>query len=294
MNTLRNVITALITPFDADNAIDYVALEKLIEWQLDEGVSGLVMAGTTGESPTLSAAEKLDLFRFTVKQINGRVPVIAGTGSNDTRASIEFSKQAADTGVDAALVVVPYYNKPSQRGLIAHFTAIADQGELPVVMYNVPSRTITDLAHETALTLAEHDNIIAIKEATTSSRMVALRQALPSDFAVLSGDDAQTADAICDAAHAIDGVISVTSNIAPKLLSDMCVQAKTDKATARAINTRLSALHRDLFCDANPAPAKYALSRAGRIENHLRLPLLPLSAELAGVVDAAMHDVMVN
>lgn len=294
MNSLQNVITALVTPFTADKAIDYAALENLLEWQLDEGVSGLVMAGTTGESPTLSSQEKLDLFRFTVKHVNGRVPIIAGTGSNDTQASIEFGKRVVDTGVDAALVVVPYYNKPSQRGLIAHFTAIADQGKLPVVMYNVPSRTITDLAHETALTLAEHDGIIGIKEATTSSRMVALRQALPSDFAVLSGDDAQTADAICDAEYAIDGVISVTSNIAPKLLSDMCVQAKTDKATAQAINARLSALHRDLFCDANPAPAKYALSKAGRIENHLRLPLLPLSAELTRVVDAAMHDVMVH
>lgn len=269
----RGAFTALITPFQADGSLDESALRALVRRQLDGGISGLVPCGTTGESATMNEAERLWVIQIVVDEAGGAVPIIAGTGSNDTAASVSFTRKVADLGgVDAALVVTPYYNKPGQPEMVRHFTTIADDGGLPVVLYNVPGRTAVSLSVDSAAVLAEHPKIIAIKEA--SGDMVldsALVEALPADFSLLSGDDFTTFPFIAIGGH---GCISVVSNIAPGLMSDLCSAAlRGDLVEARTLHARVQSIARVLFERSNPIPVKAAANLLGWCGPTLRGPL---------------------
>lgn len=273
---LSGSIVAIVTPMTADGAVDHARLEALINWHVAEGTDGIVIVGTTGESPTVDVEEHCDLIESAIEYAAGRVPVIAGTGGNSTREAIELTKFAAQAGADYALSVVPYYNKPTQEGLYRHFRAIAEATDLPVLLYNVPSRTVADLANETVLRLAEVKGIVGIKEATSNiERVTDLMMRMPKGFLVFSGND--------DAALAYmqlgaNGVISVTANVAPRLMHEMSVAVRAgDSARAIAINNKLLALHRHLFVESNPIPVKWALHRMGRIAEGIRLPLTPLA-----------------
>ncbi|MGH8496274.1 MAG: 4-hydroxy-tetrahydrodipicolinate synthase [Gammaproteobacteria bacterium] len=281
-------LVALVTPMRGDGAIDHACFERLVELHADEGTNGIVVAGTTGESPTLSTAEKLELFRAAVERARGRMPIIAGTGTNSTAASVELTRQASETGVDAVLVVTPYYNKPTQEGLFRHFSAVADAATVPVLLYNVPGRTGCDLLPPTVARLAAHSRIAGIKEATPGiERARQIREACGGGFVILSGDDATALEMILDGGR---GVISVTANVAPALMSDMCDAALTGDADgARTINARLADLHELLFVESNPIPAKWALARLGLIPPGLRLPLTPLEARHEAAVEGAMR-----
>jgi 4-hydroxy-tetrahydrodipicolinate synthase len=283
----RGVFTALVTPFK-NGAVDEAALERLIERQIAEGVHGLVPAGTTGEVPTLTVEEQHGLVERTIEIAAGRVPVIAGCGSNDTRQAIEHLHHAKTAGADAGLVVAPYYNKPDQPGLTAHFLACADAVELPIVLYNVPGRTVSDIAPRTVGRLAEHPNIIAIKDATADMGRVAQHRALcGSDFIQLSGDDAS---ALAFNAAGGVGAISVVSNVAPKLYAEMQDATLAGRfEAARLINDRLDPLHRALFAAPSPAPAKYALAELGVCEPDLRLPLVAPDDAVKAQVRAALE-----
>jgi 4-hydroxy-tetrahydrodipicolinate synthase len=277
---------ALITPF-LDGMVDEAAFAALIERQIASGVHGLVPAGTTGESVTLSADENKRVIALCVEVARGRVPVVAGTGSNDTAKTIEMTRHAKKVGADAALVVTPYYNRPSQDGLIAHFTAIADAVQLPLILYNVPARTSVDMLPETVATLSRHPNIVGIKDASNQlDRATRQRILCGPDFALLSGEDGT---AVGFNAMGGQGCISVTANVAPELcarLQECCLAG--DFGSAHDIDMRLSALHRALFMEPSPAPAKYALSRLGLCREDARLPHVPLSAATREAVDAAM------
>ena len=287
---LSGSIVAIVTPMTAGGALDLPRLKALIDWHVAEGTDGVVIVGTTGESPTVDVAEHCSLIEKAVEFAAGRVPVIAGAGGNATREAVELTKFAARAGADYALSVVPYYNKPTQEGLYRHFKAIAESSELPVILYNVPSRTVADLQNDTVLRLAEVKNIVGIKESTSNiERVTDLMARMPKGFMVFSGND--------DAALAYiqlgaSGVISVTANVAPRLMHEMCVAARSgDAAAAIAINNRLLPLHRHLFVESNPIPVKWALHRMGRIAEGLRLPLTPLAAAhhetVAGALRAA-------
>lgn len=277
---------ALITPF-LDGMVDEAAFSTLVERQIASGVHGLVPTGTTGESVTLTAAEHARVITLCVEVARGRLPVVAGTGTNDTARTIELTRHAKAAGADAALVVTPYYNRPSQDGMIAHFTAIADAVALPLILYNVPARTSVDLLPETVATLSRHPNIVGIKDASNQlDRATRQRILCGNDFALLSGDDAT---AVGFNAMGGQGCISVTANVAPELcarLQDCCRAG--DFGSAHDIDLRLSSLHRALFMEPSPAPAKYALSRLGLCREDARLPLVPLSAATREAVDAAM------
>lgn len=283
-------ITALVTPFQRGSAaakIDYDALSNLIEWQLACGVSGFVAAGTTGESATLSGDEKLELFRFVVRAVKGRVPVIAGTGSNNTSASVSLTRAAKECGVDGALAVAPYYNKPTQAGLIAHFRAIADVG-LPVILYNIPGRSVIDIEISTFEALASHPQITAVKEASGSAaKLLEFAQRVGDRLTLLSGEDHMTFFAMAAGGA---GVISASSNAIP---SAMCriTEAMQRGDSAGGLRAQLDALPaiRALFIESNPAPAKAALAAAGRIAcEDLRLPLVPISEKSREIVTAAV------
>lgn len=265
--------TALVTPFTKDGRLDVPRLRDLVEFQIAEGIDGLVPVGTTGESPTLDYGEHVQVIEETVAAARGRVPVIAGTGSNSTQEAIELTRRAADAGVTATLQVTPYYNKPTQTGLIAHFSAIADVG-LPVMLYNVPGRTVCEISVPTVEQLARHPNIVAIKEAGGSvERVVRIREACSIE--VLSGDDALTLPMM--EAGAI-GVVSVASNVIPRAVRDLVHAANERRwAEARALHERWMPLFKDLFIETNPQPVKAALALMGRIEESLRLPLVPIS-----------------
>jgi 4-hydroxy-tetrahydrodipicolinate synthase len=268
-------MTALVTPFTDGGAIDEVALAALVEWQIAETIDGLVPVGSTGEAATLSPEERVLVVRLTVERAAGRVPVIAGAGSNDTRLAIAASKAMAEAGATHLLHVSPMYSKPPQRGIIAHFTAVADAAPVPVVLYNVPGRTASNMEAETTLALAEHPNICAVKEA--SGNLAQISEVLrhrPRGFGVLSGDDGLT---LAVMAAGGDGVISVVSNAAPRAMSDLCRRAAQGNAgAARAAHLALHALCQAAFVESNPIPIKAALAMLGRIGNHLRLPLVPL------------------
>ena len=273
---LNGSLVAIVTPMHEDGALDLARLRALVDFHVSEGTDGIVVVGTTGESPTVDFDEHCQLVQAVVQQAAGRVPVIAGTGANSTREAIELTDCAKQSGADYCLSVVPYYNKPSQEGLYRHFKAIAESSDLPQILYNVPGRTVCDMHNETVLRLAQIPNIIGIKDATGSiERGSDLIMRAPHDFLVFAGDDAS---ALALMLLGGKGVISVTANVAPRLMHALCVATlKGDVAGARAINNKLLGLHQKLFVEANPIPVKWALQQMGLIEGGIRLPLTALS-----------------
>ena len=277
---LTGSIVAIATPMQDGGALDLAALAKLIDFHVANGTAGIVIVGTTGESPTVDFDEHCLLIKTAVDATRGRLPVIAGTGANSTKEAIALTAYAKKAGATSCLSVVPYYNKPTQEGLYRHFRAIAETVDLPMVVYNVPGRTVADLATETTLRLAQVPGIVGIKDATAdlgrgSELIAALRAADRQNFAVYSGDDITGLPLMLMGGH---GVISVTANVAPRLMAEMCAAAlRGDLARAHACNDRLLPLHRRLFIEANPIPVKWALAAMGLIANALRLPLVPLS-----------------
>jgi 4-hydroxy-tetrahydrodipicolinate synthase len=286
---IQGSIPAIVTPMHEDGSLDLPRLQSLVEWHVREGSDALVVVGTTGESPTVDFDEHCQLIRTTVEAAAGRIPVIAGTGANSTREAIELARFAKETGADGHLSVVPYYNKPTQEGIYLHFRAIAEAVDLPLILYNVPGRTVADLTNDTALRLAEIPNVIGIKDATGNiERGSDLLKRSPPGFAVYSGDDAT---ALALTLLGGSGAISVTANVAPRLMHEMMTAALAgDLAAARAINFRLLALHRHLFVEANPIPVKWACAQMGLMEGGLRLPMTPLSSQHHERVRAALAD----
>lgn len=285
---LRGSMTALVTPFKSGK-IDFAAFEKHVEDQIRNGTDALVPCGTTGESATMTQAEQLSVIESCVKAAKKRVPVVAGTGKNDTAGTIELTKRAMDLGADAALVVTPYYNKPTQDGLYAHFTAIADAVEIPLVLYNVPGRTGVNMTAETTARLAKHARVVAVKEASGDLVQAAeIVRLVGDDLQLISGEDALTFPMICLGGS---GVISVTSNVVPGDFSKMCQAALAgDLATARKIHLRLLPLMRVLFVETSPGPAKHALAKLGRMSAEMRLPLVPIAEASAKKVDATLAE----
>ncbi|HET7546960.1 MAG TPA: 4-hydroxy-tetrahydrodipicolinate synthase [Usitatibacter sp.] len=285
---LSGSLVAIVTPMAADGALDLPRLKSLIDWHVAEGTDGIVIVGTTGESPTVDVDEHCRLIEKAIEFAAGRVPVVAGTGGNATREAIELTKFAAKAGADYALSVVPYYNKPTQEGLYRHFSAIAEAADIPLILYNVPSRTIADLANDTVLRLAEAARIVGIKESTSSiERVTDLMARMPKDFMVFSGNDDS---ALAYTMLGANGVISVTANVAPGPMHRMIAAARAgDRATAIQINNSLLGLHRHLFIETNPIPVKWALARMGRIAEGLRLPLTPLSPRHHPTVESALR-----
>jgi 4-hydroxy-tetrahydrodipicolinate synthase len=279
--------TALVTPFAADGSVDEPALRRLVDWQIAEGVDFLVPCGSTGEAVTMTVEEHVRVVAVTAEQANGRVPIVAGAGSNDTRKAIALSRALAGTGATHLLHVTPMYNKPPQRGLVAHFRAVADASPLPVVMYNVPGRTAINMAPETTLTLADHPRIVGIKEASGDlAQITTILGGRPSRFSVLSGDDALTLAVV---AAGGDGVVSVVSNATPHLMAELVTTARGGEIeVARAAHLRLAPWMRAAFIESNPIPVKTALHLMGRIGPTLRLPLVPLDERHVPAVRAAL------
>jgi len=282
-------LVAIVTPMREDGSLDLDAYRRLIEWHIAEGTSAIVAVGTTGESATVDPAEHVELIRVAVEAARGRVKVIAGAGANSTREAIELTTHARRVGADGSLQVVPYYNRPTQEGMYRHFRAVAEAVDLPLILYNVPSRTVADLSVETALRLAQVPGIVGIKDASGDlSRVVEMRRRGAGSFFQYSGND--------DSALAFmllggQGVISVTANVAPRSMSQVCAAALAgDVAQARAMNERLMPLHLRLFVEPNPIPVKWALARMGRIGTGIRLPLVPLSLAAQDTVIGAMRD----
>jgi 4-hydroxy-tetrahydrodipicolinate synthase len=289
----RGSFTAMVTPF-SNGSVDEKAFRSLVDWQIGEGTNGLVPVGTTGESPTLSHDEHKKVVEWCVDEARGRVPVIAGAGSNSTLEAIDLARHAESAGADAVLVVTPYYNKPTQEGLYHHFKAINDAIGIPIIIYNIPARSVIDMSVDTMARLFELKNIAGCKDATTSMVRVSQQRAvLGEDFNQLSGEDGT---ALGFMAHGGHGCISVTSNVAPRLCAEFqaaCLRG--DFATAVRINDKLYPLHRDLFCETNPSPVKYALSVLGKCDETVRLPLVGLSDKSKATVRAAMvHAGLVN
>ena len=285
---LQGSLVAIVTPMFDDGSLDLDALRKLIDWHIDAGTDGIVIVGTTGESPTVDVNEHCLLIKTTVEQVAGRVAVIAGTGANSTREAIELTRNAKELGADACLLVAPYYNKPTQEGLYQHYAAVAAAVDTPQILYNVPGRTGCDIHNDTAIRLSAISNIVGIKDATGGiERGTDLLLRLPKDFAVYSGDDATGMALMLLGAH---GVISVTANVAPKLMHEMCVAAMAGSVkTACEINAKLFALHQKLFVEANPIPAKWVLQQMGLIKTGIRLPMVNLSAQYHDVLKNAMN-----
>lgn len=269
-------MVALVTPMHQDGSLDWESMAGLVEWHIEQGTQAIVAVGTTGESATLDMHEHVEVIRRTVDMVNKRIPVIAGTGANSTSEALELTQAAKDCNADACLLVAPYYNKPTQEGLFQHHAYIAERVAIPQFLYNVPGRTAVDMLPETVARLARVDNIVGIKEATASmQRLKDIQALLDRDFILLSGDDATTVDFIELGGH---GEISVTANVAPRLVADMCRKsAAGDLAAARAINEQLMPLHRSLFLESNPIPVKWALFEMGKIAAGIRLPMTPLS-----------------
>jgi 4-hydroxy-tetrahydrodipicolinate synthase len=282
-------LVAIVTPMLEDGRLDLPRFRKLIDWHVAEGTGGIVVVGTTGESPTVSFDEHKELIRVAVEHTRGRIPVIAGTGGNSTTEAIELTESAKKAGATCSLSVVPYYNKPTQEGLYRHFRKIAETVDLPMLLYNVPVRTVTDLQNDTVLRLAQIPGIIGIKDATASvERCSDLVRRAPRDFAIYSGEDSSALAVILLGGH---GVISVTANVAPRLMQEMCSAALVgDVRKAREINLRLLPLHQRLFVETNPAPVKWAMAQMGLIEAGLRLPLAPLSDKYYDTVREALSE----
>jgi 4-hydroxy-tetrahydrodipicolinate synthase len=285
---LRGSITALITPM-RDGAVDEKAFASFVDWQIAEGTHGLVPVGTTGESPTVSHEEHHRIVQVCIEVANGRVPVIAGAGSNSTAEAVSLAQHAEKSGANAVLSVVPYYNKPNQEGLFQHFSAVASAVGIPVILYSVPGRTTVDLTVDTIVRLREaHDNIIGVKDATGNMERASMQRVrLGADFILLSGDDSSS---LGFNAHGGHGCISVTANVAPRLCAQMQEKSLAgDFAGARAINDKLAYLHKDLFMEPNPSPAKYVGNRLNLCANEMRLPLVPASRATEDAMDFAMR-----
>jgi 4-hydroxy-tetrahydrodipicolinate synthase len=282
-------LVAIVTPMKQDGALDLARFRQLIDWHAAEGTDGIVVVGTTGESPTVDFDEHKELIRLAVQHSRGRIPIIAGTGGNSTAEAIELTESAKKNGATACLSVVPYYNKPTQEGQYLHFKKIAESVDLPMILYNVPGRTVADLQTDTVLRLAQVPGIIGIKEATANiERNTDLIRRAPRNFAIYSGDDATCLALILMGGH---GVISVTANVAPKLMHQMCAAALVgDVKKARELNFKLFPLHQKLFVEPNPIPVKWALAEMGMIEHGMRLPLSPLSENLHQTVREALHE----
>ena len=291
-NPITGSIVALVTPMLEDGggaAVDYAGLRRLIDWHIAEGTDCIGVVGTTGESPTVSVDEHCEIIRVSVEHAAGRVPIMAGTGGNATREAIELSAYAKKVGADCTLQVVPYYNKPSQEGLYQHFRAVAEAVDIPMVLYNVPGRTVADLSVETTLRLAEVPGVIGIKDATGNiERACHLIKHAPKGFAVYSGDDGTAVALMLLGGH---GNVSVTANVAPKLMHELCAAAiEGDVKRARALHLRLLPLHKQLFCEPSPAPTKWAMARLGLCGATLRLPMLPLTDAGQSAVGQALRD----
>ena len=287
---IKGSIVAIVSPMHDDGSLDFDAYRRLIDWHVAEGTNAIVAVGTTGESPTVNQREHGELIRVAVDAARGRVPVIAGTGGNSTSEAIELTRHAKAVGADATLQVVPYYNKPTQEGLYRHFRTIAETVDLPMILYNVPGRTVADLANDTTIRLSEVPGIVGLKDATGDvARAADLLRRLPANFALYSGNDDSALALMLLGGH---GVISVTANVAPRLMSEMCRAALGgDFARARQLNAQLWPLHQKLFVEPNPIPTKWALVKMGRIEGGIRLPLTPLSVPAEHIVLAALKEV---
>lgn len=285
---LKGSLVALITPMNQDGSINYEQLHDLIDWHIENGTDGIVAVGTTGESATLPVEEHLAVIEATVKHVNKRIPVIAGTGANNTVEAIALSKAAEQAGADYTLSVVPYYNKPSQEGIYQHFKAIAEATSIPMVIYNVPGRTVVSMSNDTILRLAEIPNIVGVKEASGNiGKNIELINSVPEGFAVLSGDDPTGLPFMLCGGH---GVVTVAANVAPKLFADMCRAAlEGDIATARRLNEQLIPIYNTMFCEPSPAAPKWGLSLLGKCEPHVRLPLVALTEAGQAKVRAALE-----
>ena len=290
MTPITGSIVALVTPFHPDGSVDYPALRKLTDWHIAEGTDCIGVVGTTGESPTVTVDEHCEIIRVSVEQAKGRVPIMAGCGANSTAEAIELARFAKKVGADCQLQVVPYYNRPTQEGQYQHFKAIAEAvGDLPMVLYNVPGRSVADMAHDTVLRLARVPGIVGIKEATGNiERAQWLIKETPAEFAVYSGDDATAvALMLCGG----QGNVSVTANVAPRLMHELCVAAIAgDRVRAMQIQLQLLPVHKHLFIEANPIPVKWAVERLGLCGGTMRLPMTPLSAGAQPVVEQALRD----
>ncbi|MGE8408698.1 MAG: 4-hydroxy-tetrahydrodipicolinate synthase [Pseudomonas sp.] len=282
-------MVALVTPMDAQGRLDWDSLGKLVDFHLEKGTHAIVAVGTTGESATLDVEEHIQVIEFVVKRVAGRIPVIAGTGANSTSEAVHLTQNAKNAGADACLLVVPYYNKPTQEGLYQHFKLIAESVDIPQILYNVPGRTSCDMLAETVIRLSTVPNIIGIKEATGDlQRAKTILDGVSKDFIVLSGDDPTAVELILLGGK---GNISVTANVAPREMADLCEAAlKGDAETARAINEKLMPLHKNLFIEANPIPVKWALNEMGLMGNGIRLPLTWLSASCHDTLRQALRQ----
>ena len=289
MKPIVGSIVALVTPMHEDGTIDYAGLRSLIDWQIAEGTQCIAVVGTTGESPTVTVEEHCEIMRVAVEHTKGRVPVMAGTGANSTAEAIALTQHAAKVGADCTLSVVPYYNKPSQEGIYQHFRAIAEAVDIPMVLYNVPGRTVADMQPPTVLRLAQVPGVIGIKEATGDiERAAVLIREAPRGFSIYSGDDGTAVALMLLGGH---GHVSVTANVAPRAMNELCTAALAGKAhEAAAIHLKLLALHQALFVESSPAPTKWALARLGRCGAALRLPIVPLSASGQAVVERALQQ----
>ena len=289
MKPIRASIVALITPMHEDGSIDYPSLRRLIDWHIAQGTDCIGVVGTTGESPTVSVQEHCEIIRVSVEQAAGRVPIMAGCGANSTAEAIELARFAKEVGADCQLQVVPYYNKPTQEGQYQHFRAIAESVDLPMVLYNVPGRTVADMQHDTVMRLAQIDGIIGIKEATGNiERAQWLIHEAPKGFSIYSGDDGTAVALMLCGGH---GNVSVTANIAPKLMHELCEAAIAGHAQqAMAIQRQLLNLHKNMFTESNPIPVKWAAHRMGLCGPALRLPMTPLSAHLQPALENAMRN----
>ena len=289
MKQIVGSIVALVTPMHEDGSIDYDGLRGLIDWHIAEGTACIGVVGTTGESATVSVAEHREIIRVAVEHTRGRIPIMAGAGANSTHEAIELSQYAKEVGADCTLQVVPYYNKPSQEGIYRHFVKIAESVDIPVVLYNVPGRTVADMLHDTVLRLAQVPGIVGIKEATGNIERAAwLLRSVPKGFSVYSGDDGTAAALMLLGGQ---GNVSVTANVAPRAMSELCAAAIAGDARRTAqMQLGLMPLHRAMFCEPSPAPAKWALSRLGRCRPTVRLPIVELTDAGRATVDAALTE----
>jgi 4-hydroxy-tetrahydrodipicolinate synthase len=289
MNPIVGSIVALVTPMHEDGSVDYAALRRLIDWHIAEGTDCICVVGTTGESPTVNVEEHCEIIRVAVQHAAGRVPIMAGAGGNATSEAIELTRFAKDVGAVCSLQVVPYYNRPSQEGIYRHFRAVAEAVDLPVVLYNVPGRTVADMQHDTVIRLTQVPGIIGIKEASGNIERAAwLIKHAPKGFSIYSGDDGTAVALMLLGGH---GNVSVTANVAPRLMHELCMAAiEGNVKQASALHLRLLPLHRQLFCEPSPAPAKWALAKLGRCEPHVRLPIVPLTAAGEMLVGQALAD----
>jgi 4-hydroxy-tetrahydrodipicolinate synthase len=286
---IKGSIVAIVTPMNADGSLDYPGLNKLVDWHIAEGTDAIVIAGTTGESATVSVEEHCALIKATVEYAKGRIPIIAGAGGNSTAEAIKLTQYAKEAGADATLQVVPYYNRPTQEGMYQHFKAIAEAVDLPVILYNVPGRTVADMSNETMLRLAQIPNIIGVKDATGNiGRGLDLLRLAPKSFAVYSGDDPSALALMLAGGK---GNISVTANVAPRIMHEMCKAAmEGDIAKALELNNKVFPLHQKLFIEPNPVPVKWALTEMGMMPAGIRLPLVPLAAEFHESVRSALRE----